>query len=122
MELVRASVGPFKSIEQSGTVSIDPAVTVLVGMNEAGKTAFLQALNKSNSIEANAKFDPVEDYPRKDLTAYLKKHPNDPEVVTRLTYRLDAADATNVNNALGASLSKGFEFRSGSAFLYSLTA
>ncbi len=110
MELVNASVGPFKSIEQSGTVSIDPAVTVLVGMNEAGKTAFLQALNKSNSVEANAKFDPVEDYPRKELTAYLKKHPNDPEVVTRLTYRLDDAEAKMINAALGTNLARGFEF------------
>lgn len=109
MQLVKAAVGPFKSIEESGAVSIDPNVTVLVGMNEAGKTAFLQALNKSNSIESSMKFDPVEDYPRRNLTAYLKKHPNEPEVVTRLTYQLDEDEAKKINSELNTNLSAGFE-------------
>jgi AAA15 family ATPase/GTPase len=111
MQLVRAAVGPFKSIEESGTVSIDPDVTVLVGMNEAGKTAFLQALSKTNSIEPSTKFDPVEDYPRKNLTAYLKKHPNEPEVVTRLTYRLADDEAKKINAELNTNLPVGFEFQ-----------
>ena len=38
MLLSKAKVGPFKSINDPQTVAIDPNVTVLVGMNEAGKT------------------------------------------------------------------------------------
>jgi len=50
MLLVSATVGPFKSIDKPETVSIEEAVTVLVGMNEAGKTVFLQALEKSADV------------------------------------------------------------------------
>jgi predicted ATP-dependent endonuclease of OLD family len=110
MQLVRAEVGPFKSIEKSGKVSIDAAVTVLVGINEAGKTAFLQALNKSNSIEPSTKFDPVEDYPRKDLTSYLKKHATEPEVVTKLAYQLDAPEIAGIKAETGIELPKQFTF------------
>lgn len=72
MLLVSAKVGPFKSINVPQSVAIDSAVTVLVGMNEAGKTVFLQALKKSRDALGLAGFDPVDDYPRKDLPPYLK--------------------------------------------------
>src|SRR5438105_11482263 len=35
--------------------------SVLVGMNEAGKTAFLQALHKSRSVDSSDSFAPVSD-------------------------------------------------------------
>lgn len=110
MHLIRASVGPFKSIDNSGQVSIDPDVTVLVGMNEAGKTAFLQALTKANSVEPGLKFDPVEDYPRKNLTAYLKQHADEPAGAAVLTYRLDQEEVTAINAALLTKLPKDFSF------------
>ena len=47
MLLVFAKVGPFKSIDLAQLVEVNERVTVLVGMNEAGKTVFLQALEKS---------------------------------------------------------------------------
>lgn len=74
MKLVSAKVGPFRSINTEQTISIDPEVTVFVGMNEAGKTVFLKALHKSNDAMGIEVFNPVEDYPRKNLTAYTKKH------------------------------------------------
>ncbi len=74
MLLVSAKVGPFKSINEPQTVPIDKDVTVLVGMNESGKTVFLQALTKSRDALNLAAFDHVEDYPRKNLTPYLKVH------------------------------------------------
>ena len=46
MLLISSTVGPFRSISSAQLVQIDPTVTVLVGMNEAGKTVFLQALQK----------------------------------------------------------------------------
>jgi hypothetical protein len=110
MRLASAEVGPFKSIDSSGVVTIDEHVTVLVGMNEAGKTAFLQALHKSASIEPGAKFEPTEDYPRKDLTAYMKKHPTAPATVTRLVYSLNDSEAKQINATLGTTLKAGFTF------------
>jgi hypothetical protein len=76
--LASAKVGPFKSINEPQVVEIDREVTVCVGMNEAGKTVFLQALEKSADGLSLAKFDPVEDYPGKDLPGYLKQHKTSP--------------------------------------------
>ena len=88
MLLISAKVGPFKSINSPQTVEIEDAVTVFVGMNEAGKTVFLQALEKSNDVLGIALFEPIEDYPRKDLPPYLKQHKTKAAEVTTLRYRL----------------------------------
>src|SRR5215218_6104988 len=46
--LKTALVQKFRSIENSGTVRLEPDVTCLVGKNESGKTAFLEALHQAN--------------------------------------------------------------------------
>jgi predicted ATP-dependent endonuclease of OLD family len=108
--LTSAKVGPFKSINQPQPVPIDPKVTVLVGMNEAGKTVFLQALEKSNDAINLAKFDPVDDYPRKDLSSYLKRHSSRPDVVTELTYSLATKEISALNKELTLALKANFSF------------
>jgi hypothetical protein len=110
MQLVSAKVGPFKSINTPQTVDIDREVTVFVGMNEAGKTVFLQALQKADDAQKIAKFDPVQDYPRKALREYMKRHPSDPEEVVTLEYRPTAAEIAEVNKAIGTTLTEGFTF------------
>jgi len=79
-------------------------------MNEAGKTIFLQALEKSNDALGYAAFDAVDDYPRKDLAGYLKQHKEKPAEVTTLTYRLDDAEVAALNEQFNTKLSKGFQF------------
>ena len=100
----------FQSIDKPQRVSIDQTVTVLVGMNEAGKTVFLNALEKSHDALDRAEFDPIEDYPRKDLPPYLKRHENEPEKVAELTYRLTDAEVTALNQQLHTTLKGGFTF------------
>jgi hypothetical protein len=112
MQLITAQVGPFKSISSPQNVRIDPEVTVFVGMNEAGKTVFLQALEKSRDALGIARFNPVDDYPRKDLPAYLKRQtpkPN-PERATSLTYRLTDDEVAELNRTLKTEIPKGFVF------------
>ena len=82
MFLISAKVGPFKSIDTPQTVAIDDEVTVFVGMNEAGKTVFLKALEKSNDHLELAKFEPLYDYPIKQYLQYQKKHTKSPDLVT----------------------------------------
>src|SRR4029450_4712170 len=48
--LKTAVVRKFRSIENSGTVRFEPDVTCLVGKNESGKTAFLEALHQANPL------------------------------------------------------------------------
>lgn len=50
MLLKDVRIRDYRSIEDSGVVSIDPDVTCLVGKNESGKTAFLQALHLLNPL------------------------------------------------------------------------
>lgn len=110
MFLSSARVGPFKSISEPQTVKIDPAVTVFVGMNEAGKTVFLKALEKTADVFDLEEFDPVPDYPRKNLTPYLRRHATEPDNVTRLTYRLTDAHVAAINKQFGTTLPATFEF------------
>ncbi|OIR06053.1 hypothetical protein GALL_118500 [mine drainage metagenome] len=110
MKLVSAKVGPFRSINTEQTIAIDPEVTVFVGMNEAGKTVFLKALHKSNDAMGSEKFNPIEDYPRKDYTAYSKRHADTPEAATTLTYRPTTEQISRINAELHTTLAQDFQF------------
>jgi len=64
--LKTAVVRKFRSIENSGTVRFEPDVTCLVGKNESGKTAFLEALHQANPLPGSGSgFDELRDYPRR---------------------------------------------------------
>jgi hypothetical protein len=110
MQLTSAKVGPFRSINSPQELPVDPSVTVLVGMNEAGKTVLLRALEKSADALGEAAFDPVEDYPRKDLSAYLKRHSDAPDVATVLTFQPSPDEIEAANKKLGTTLKAGFQF------------
>jgi hypothetical protein len=110
MKLVSAHVGPIKSIENAVDVKVEEKTTVLVGMNESGKTVFLQALQKSADVLRTAKFDYVDDYPRKNLTTYERVHATDPAQATKLTYVLSPAEIAAVQEELGLHLPPEFSF------------
>lgn len=121
MRLVSANIGPFKSIEQPAEVSIEEHVTVLVGMNEAGKTVFLQALQKSADVFKLARFDHVDDYPRKNLNNYEKKHDTQPDTASVLTYQLTDFEVDEINRELHTKLPKEFQFSVHHDYLNKLT-
>jgi predicted ATPase len=104
LKLTSAHVTNFKSIEDSDELSLDDAITVLVGQNESGKTAFLQALNKARSVDADVKYDYIEDYPRRHLNRYEAQHKTRPAEVTELTFSLEADDISLINDFVGFSL------------------
>lgn len=110
MLLVSANVGPFKSIDNPQEVKIAPNVTVLVGMNEAGKTVFLQALQKSDDVLGVEKFNTVDDYPRKNLTTYQKRHEAQPATATVLTYKPSDAQVLQLSALLKTQIPAGFTF------------
>lgn len=110
MILTKAVVGPYRSINTPQTVEIDANVTVLVGMNEAGKTVFLKALHKTNDAQGKEAFNPTDDYPRRHLTTYLREHEDDPETVVEFTYKPTKAELDAVNKALHTELDESFSF------------
>ncbi len=54
----------YRSIRDTGLFEIANGKTILVGANEAGKTAILQALQQINPPEGVPNFDALRDYPR----------------------------------------------------------
>ncbi len=97
ISLVKAQVLKYKSIEDSTPVQLADDVTVLVGKNESGKTAFLEALHKALPLGA-AKFDYVADYPRKDLVRYRPQHEaKNYQRAVELTFRIEKALADKIN-------------------------
>ncbi len=110
MLLTKVKIGPFRSINQPQTVGIDDRTTVFVGMNEAGKTVFLKALEKANDALGLAQYNPVDDYPRKDLSAYLKVHKSAPAEVAVLTFQLSDKEIEEANKLFGTKLPAKFEF------------
>ena len=70
MKLGKIRVTNFRSVEDSGEFDIHQ-VLCLVGKNEAGKTAILQALAGLHPHAAMpVSFDVERDYPRRHLTEY----------------------------------------------------
>lgn len=70
MRLRTVHVQEFKSIWDSNSFTVG-RVTCLVGKNEAGKTAILQALYRLNPIIGNdGEFDVTYDYPKSEVENY----------------------------------------------------
>ena len=63
MKLISFRVCRYKNVLDSTTVLVDPEVTALVGMNESGKSAMLDALYRLNPVYADL-FSERDDYPR----------------------------------------------------------
>jgi predicted ATP-dependent endonuclease of OLD family len=73
MKLKSVNVRMYRNILDSGDVGIQPDATCLVGKNESGKTAFLQALWRLNPARTTPTFSVPDHYP-----AWLeKRHRNE---------------------------------------------
>lgn len=100
MELVNARVRRYRSIDDSTEFAVERDVTCLVGKNESGKTATLQALYKSMPVESDAKFDLTMDYPS-HRTREANSAKFSPEA-TYLSYELSDEDVKAVEAVLGS--------------------
>ena len=62
MKLTKVRIKNYKCIHDSTEFDIDD-ITCLVGKNESGKTAILEALDKFNPFDTAPRFDRLNDYP-----------------------------------------------------------
>ena len=105
MLLKDVRITDYRSVEDSGVVPLDGEVTCMVGKNESGKTAFLQALhllNPLNPIKGKKTYDEVMDYPSRKSSAYKKVRATSPATVVRATFELEEHEAAAVREELGA--------------------
>lgn len=92
MRLTKARIKKYRSIQET-EFEIENDKTILVGPNEAGKTAILQALQHLNPPKGIRPLDPLRDYPRREYDE-IKKGRVDPAKVTIIEghYVLEDAD------------------------------
>lgn len=109
MKLQKVHIRNFRSIRDSTEFDISD-ITCLVGKNESGKTALLQALYRLNPVvESVGHFDVMDDYPRHEVIEYeeaVVAGQIEPAQVIKATYELDADDIKIVKDAYGSKCFK----------------
>jgi len=100
MKLTQARVINYRSIDDSSWVRVDD-VTALVGKNESGKTAFLQAIRKINSISGEEDAFIIRDYPRKGYIKYKKIHDQNPCEVAQAEFQLNPEEISQIEANFG---------------------
>jgi len=91
MKLTKVRVQNYKCVDDSNEFSIGD-VTCLVGKNESGKSAILEAIEKLNPLETSrAKFDEL-DYPRRRLSQAKQDGALGKETALTTSWELDNED------------------------------
>src|SRR5256714_14173533 len=68
MRLTKARIRKYRSIRDTGLFDVESGKTFLVGPNEAGKSALLEALQRINPPGGMRNFDALRDYPRSEFS------------------------------------------------------
>lgn len=105
MKLLEVHVREYKSIWDSGPLKLDNSTTCLVGKNEAGKTALLEAIYRLNPIiESEGNFDVTDDYPRstvEDYTQDVESKRRQHAVVITATFKLEQDELDAIADDFG---------------------
>ena len=120
MKLTKVEIRDYKSIRQSTPFEVGQ-ITCLVGKNESGKTALLQALYKLNPVvPEHATFDVTDEYPRAEVEEYRQRVEGKeigPAIVVEAMYTLAEDEIEPVEVVFGGgvlpmrtvTLSKGYD-------------
>lgn len=120
MRLMKVEIRDYKSVRHSYPFEVGE-ITCLVGKNESGKTAILQALYKLNPVvPEHGGFDVTDEYPRSEVEEYRQRveaGEEEPATVVEAEYALDDDEVAAVEAAYGAgvltaksiTLSKGYD-------------
>ena len=104
MKLSSVEISEFQSIRYSNPFDIGD-ITCLVGKNEAGKTAILQALSRLNPlIPDHEKFDVTDDDPRAEVEDYqqeVEANRQLPAIVVKGTFTLTEEELANIAEEFG---------------------
>lgn len=101
MRLLRARVTNYRGIIDTGWFDLEKNKTIMVGPNEAGKTAVLQALQQINPPKDAPKLDALRDYPRSKYNEITTGRV-DPKAVTvvQVEFELDDEDRAAIPTSM----------------------
>lgn len=110
MKLKSVKIEKYKSFEESQDFNIEDDITILVGMNESGKTSALEAIAKTNYFQNDKtfKFNSTHDYPRKQKKR-MDKSGIIPEAII-CAYEIDDDLVAEIETDLGTDTVETKEF------------
>ncbi|WP_181181695.1 AAA family ATPase [Mesorhizobium sp. B3-1-6] len=101
MELKSVRIQNFRSVEDSGEFTVEH-LTCLVGKNEAGKTAVLQAIAGLNPHPATPfAYELERDYPKRYLARYKERHDGKEAEVIRSVWELNQEEIYELKGEFG---------------------
>ena len=101
MRLEKVQVTNFRCINDSQEFTLAD-VTCLVGKNESGKTAILQALERLQPHDTTRnQYNRLRDYPREHLSEYSDRHAGGEANVVRTVWKLSPDDIAAVEKQFG---------------------
>lgn len=107
MKIEAVKVENFKSIDETDWVEVED-VSCFIGANEAGKTAFLEAIHKINPVAGSKNYDPLMEYPRRDYREYDEyRHEDNPARVASIRYKLSSADKSTISDEFDHNITIG---------------
>ena len=75
IKLKKVTINKYKSIDTEQSFEVEDDITVLVGKNESGKTAILEAITKSHPyLEEEHKYNIISDYPREERQEFVRRN------------------------------------------------
>ena len=110
IKLIQVTIHKYKRIQKAQTVNIDPAITTIVGMNEAGKTSLLTAIAKTNYFtdDSDFAFDITQDYPRNELIDF--QHVEDDCDIIECKYEISSDLLKEIEEEFGKEVFTTKEF------------
>ncbi len=103
VRLISFQVRKFRNVLDSGPVLVEDGATCLVGKNESGKTAALQALHRLNPSVPDT-FNLQQHYPRWLLSRDRRSGEADRDPPIEARFELADSDITALSDAIGAQV------------------
>ena len=104
IKLKKVEINKYKSFLEKQEIDIEDGVTRVVGKNESGKTALLEAMAKFNYFDSDDdtfNFNSTNDYPRGLLKTYQQEYPNDDYSVISCTFEISDELLKQISDDIG---------------------
>lgn len=111
IQIKKVSIHKYKCFSETQEFDVEKDITALVGMNEAGKSALLEAIAKTNYLiddDDDFTFDTSLDYPRKEKKRFDKS--GDAGLILSITYEISDDLIEQIQEDLGQKTFTSKEF------------